>query len=75
MRVAWFEDTTWCLCEPPRDGMVVSGPIHECTAERRLHRHRFSMLIAEETDDGRWVATIFRCSCRQERRLELGRRT
>ncbi len=71
MTPTWFGDATWCLCEPPPADTWVSGPIHECGAERRLHRHRFTTLIAEETRDGRRLATIFHCACGQERRMEL----
>ncbi len=74
MKPAWFGDATWCLCEPLPVGMTVFGLVHECTADRRIHAHRFTTLIAEETCDGRRVATVFHCHCGQEQRLELSAR-
>lgn len=65
-----FGDATWCLCEPARPGMLVTGTRHECTAVRRDHRHAFGRLIAEEIR-GVHVATVFQCRCGQERRLAL----
>ena len=66
----WFGCGTWCLCEPPPPGAILVGPPHECTAARRLHRHAFRRIMAEEDMCGTQFGTVFICSCGQERRLE-----
>ena len=65
----WFGRSTWCLCEPLPCGILVGVP-HECTATRRLHRHAFRRIMAEEDMSGSPLGTVFVCGCGQERRLE-----
>ena len=71
MLPVWFHTATWCLCEPAPPDAVVSGLDHECSLERRLHRHWFGRLIAEEDECGTRTAVVFTCACGQARRLEL----
>ncbi len=63
----WFGERTWCLCEPTPRGVLLCGTRHECSAARRLHRHRFVHVIVEED----WCSTPLRmliaCGCGQER--------
>ena len=66
----WFGCRTWCLCEPPPEGTALCGAPHECTALRRLHRHAFRRIVAEEDMCGTQLGPVFICGCGQERRLE-----
>ncbi len=66
----WFGQATWCLCEPVPERATAFGEPHECTADRRIHRHAFRRLLAEEDMAGTRLDTVFACACGQERRLE-----
>ena len=67
----WFDATTWCLCERLPEGATLSGPRHECSAARRVHRHAFRYLLAEHDAGGPARALLLACACGQARRVDL----
>ncbi len=70
MRPVWFGCVSWCACEPPPPGTRLCGEIHECSAERRLHRHSFTRVAVEEDWTGLRMGVVFACRCGQARRLD-----
>ena len=67
----WFAAATWCLCERLPEGATLSGPRHECSAARRVHRHAFRYLLAERDAGGPLRALLLACACGQARRVDL----
>ncbi len=66
--ILWVGTATWCLCEPFRPGMVLSGFPHECTFARRGHRHEF--VTRERLDPASTVVDIVVvCACGQARQV------